>query len=91
VAAELGPGEERQAEIDRGGVEGIGGRLQFETQIRMSIKWSCYLNHTLSEIAVDAPIAFLVGVGQGGTFDGPTEAGVIKLATLRRQTNFDIA
>src|SRR5215211_3823667 len=57
----------------------------------MSIKRACYLNQTLCEVAVDAPVAFLVGVGQGGTFDWPTEAGMIKLVTLRCETNFDVA
>jgi hypothetical protein len=57
----------------------------------MSIKRSCYLNQTVSEVAVDAPVAGLVGIGQGGTFDWAIEAAVIQLVALRGETDFDVA
>ena len=57
----------------------------------MSIEWAGDADQTVGEIAVDAPIAFLVRVGQRGTFDWATEAGVIKLAVLGGETNFDVA
>src|SRR6266446_1074332 len=57
----------------------------------MSIKWTRYLDQTLSEVAIDAPVASLVGVGQSRTFDRAAEAGVIKLVALSSKTDFDIA
>ena len=49
------------------------------------------MNQTVSEIAVDAPVALLVGIGQRGPFDWATEAGVIKLVALRGEADFDVA
>src|SRR6266566_2939765 len=57
----------------------------------MSIKWTRYLDQTLGQVAIDAPVASLVGVGQSGTFDRTTEAGVIKLVALSGETDFDVA
>lgn len=57
----------------------------------MSIEWTRYLDQTLGEVAIDAPVASLVGVGQGGTFDWATEAGVIKLVVLGGETDLDVA
>src|ERR671915_843800 len=57
----------------------------------MSIEWAGNADQTVREIAVDAPIAFLVGVGQCGTSDWSTEAGVIKLALLRGKADLDVA
>ena len=48
----------------------------------MSIEWTRYLDQTLGEVAIDTPVASLVGVGQCGTFDRSAEAGVIKLVVL---------
>ncbi len=41
--------------------------------------------------AVDAPVAHLVGVGQGAARDPTANAEVIQLRYLRAQTGFDIA
>src|SRR6266404_8799578 len=57
----------------------------------MSIKGPRYLNQTLCEIAVDAPVPFLVGVGQRGPLDWTTEASVVKLLAVCSQTYFDVA
>ena len=57
----------------------------------MSIEWTGDTDQTVGKIAIDAPIAGLVGVGQRGPFDWSTEASVIKLASLSRETDLDIA
>src|SRR6185295_18575893 len=57
----------------------------------MSIEWPCYLDQTLGEVAIDTPVASLVGIGQRSPFDWSTEAGVIELVMLGGETHFDVA
>src|SRR4051794_3347575 len=57
----------------------------------MSIERLGGANQTLCEVAIDTPVARLVGIGQSGPFDWSPEAGVIELVTLRAETDFDVA
>jgi cobyrinic acid a,c-diamide synthase len=57
----------------------------------MRIKRPCDPNQAVSKVAIDTPIAALVGIGERRPFDRTTEAGVIKLAPLGGETNFDVA
>ena len=45
----------------------------------------------LSKVGVDAPVAFLVGLGQSVACDGATNADVVEFAFHGIQTGFDIA
>ena len=45
----------------------------------------------MGEVAEDAPVAMLVGIGQRGAGDTTTKAHVIELGLLSPQADFDIA
>src|SRR5215211_2143652 len=57
----------------------------------MRIKRPCDPNQAVGKVAIDTPIAALVGIGERCPFDRTTEAGMIKLAPLGGETNFDVA
>jgi hypothetical protein len=63
--AERGPGEERQAQIDRRGVQGIDRVLQFDLQLFAPVERLGLGNEVISEVLVDPVIAQFVGICQG--------------------------
>ena len=63
--AERGPGEERQAQIDRRGVQGIDRVLQFDLQLFAPVERPGHGNEMIPEVLVDPVIAQLVGIRQG--------------------------
>ena len=89
--AEKGPGKKRQTEVDRGGVEGIDGVLEFQTEILVGVKTTGLGDEDLGEIGVNAPIALFVGVSQGVPGDMPTDPHVIEAILHRSQTGLDIS
>ena len=91
VAAKLSPGKQRQAQIDGGRVEGIHGLGQVHAERFLAVKVAGEANQHLRKVAVDAPVANLVGVGQRVARNLPPETHVVKLGLLGAQTSFDIA
>src|SRR5271169_3528182 len=85
------PREHRQAQIDGRGIEGIHGVGQFYPEVFVDVERTGLDDQPLSQLEVDAPVARLVGVGQRRASDRRTDAHVVKLAGLCRQTYFDIA
>ena len=61
-ALEGSPREQRQAQIDGGGVQGVGCLLQFQPQIFVGVELPGLADEDLGDIGVDAPVAFQVGV-----------------------------
>ena len=89
--AETGPREDRQAQIDSGGVESVDRLAQHRGQSAVTgVKLARLNDQALREVGVDAPVAALVGVGQGRAPDWRAEADLVKLAGLRRQTGLDV-
>ena len=66
VGSKPGPGEQRQAEVDGGGVQGLHGVIEIETERLVGLQGSGDADQYLSEVGEDAPVVRLVGVGQGG-------------------------
>ena len=90
-ALERRPGEDREAEIDGRGVEGVNGVVEFDAEPVLGIERACDGDQRLSEIGMDAPVAFLVGVGQCIPGNIPPDAHVVELALLGAQAGLDIA
>ena len=88
---ERSPREHRQAQIDGGSVQSVNGLPQIDPEGFVGIEAACYRDETLSEIAVDAPIAHRVGVGQSVARRSRTNPQVVELGGLRAQTRFDVA
>ena len=85
------PREYRQAQIDGGGIQSVNGVFQIDSKRLVGIKPSRHRDQTLCEVAVDAPVASCVGVGQGVARHDAADTQVIELGGLRAQTGFDVA
>ena len=90
-ALERGPGEDREAEVDGGRVEGIDGVVELEAEAVLGIERPGDADQRLGEVGMDAPVAPLVGVGQGGAGDAPADAHVVELGVLGAQAGLDVA
>lgn len=91
VSAEGRPRKKREAQIDSGGVQRVGGLLQFGGKRLMGVERGGLLNQDLSEIGKDAPVARLVGIGQSASSGRFANTAVIELGAQSPQAGFDIA
>ena len=89
--AKMSPREKREAEIDRGRIEDIGGLVQDHTEIVFGIQMSCSLNQHLSKIGVDSPVSVFVGFGQGASSDFVLNSCMIEFGLQGAQACFDLA
>jgi hypothetical protein len=91
VTAESSPRKEREAEVNGGGVQRIGGGLEFKPERLIGVERGGLLDEDLGEVGKDTPVAVFVGVGQGAAGGGLPDAGVIEFRAEGRQTGFDVA
>ena len=89
--AERCPREHRKAKIDCCGVQRVNSIGKIESEILANIKRSRLGDQSLCEIGVDAPVAGLVGIGQGRTRNRSADAHVVELRCLSRQARFYVA
>jgi len=90
--AKVRPGKQRQTEVNRAGVQRVqGGLLQFPAEVLVDVQPTRPGDEHLSEIGVDAPVAHLVGVGEGVARDRRADAHVIQLRLHREQARLDVA
>ena len=59
--SESRPREQRQAQIDRAGIQGIDGLVELNSEIFFQVKRASVSNQHLSKISVDAPIPIFIG------------------------------
>ena len=85
------PGEEGKTEVDSRGVKGIGGLNQVYAKVLRRIELPGVPDQALCEVRVDAPVAVLVGVGQGAACDGAAKAAVVQFRRHCSETGFDVA
>ena len=90
-AAEGGPGKEREAEVDGGGIQSVSSGLKFEAERFRGVERRGLLDENVGEVGEDAPVAVCVGIGQRASGDGLADAGVIELRAKGGQTGFDVA
>jgi len=88
--AESGPREEGEAQIDGGGVEGIGRFVQIGDEAVVGIEILGDANQRVCKVGEDAPIPMFVGIRQRASGDPATDSHVIELGGLCSQTDFDI-
>ena len=91
VGSELGPREKREAEIDGGGVQSIGGLIQFDTEGIVGVVATGLANEDLGVVGIDSPISELVGMSQSIARDVPSKAHVIEFPLSRRETCLDVS
>lgn len=85
------PGKQRQTQVDRGRVERVGRLFQLDAERFLSVQRSRLSDEDLREVAVDAPVARAIGVGQRAPRNASAKAGVIQLRSQRTQAGFDVA
>ena len=91
VGSELGPWEKGETQIDGGGVQGIGGLIQFDSEGIVGIEATSLADENLGKVGIDSTISDLVGVGQGIARDISSEAHVIEFPLSRTQTCLDVS
>jgi len=91
VTAKLSPRKQRQAQIDGGRVEGIHGLGQVHAERFVAVKIPRPVDQHLCEVAINAPVANLVGMRQRVARNLPPETDVVKFGLLGAKASFDIA
>ena len=64
VGSELGPREKGETQIDGGGVQSIGGLIQFDSEGIVGVEATSLANEDLGKVGIDSPISDLVGMSQ---------------------------
>ena len=91
VPPKRGPRKGREAQVNGGGVQRIGGGLEFKAERFLGVERGGLLDEDEGKVGKDAPVAFFVGVSQRAAGSGLPDAGVIELGAEGRQTGFDVA
>lgn len=91
AALKVCPRKQRQAQVDGGAVQRIHRVVEFDAEVLVDIEPSSGVDQGLGEVGVDAPVAHLVGVGQGVARHLCADPHVIELALLGPQAHFDVA
>ena len=91
ASAELRPREQLQTKIDRGGIERIDRLIQLDSKGFLGIEPACLRDQEMGEIGINAPVALLIGLGQGIACDRTAKAQVIKFGFDGVENGFEIA
>lgn len=91
VSSELGPWEKGQTQIDRGGVQSIGGLIQFDSKGMVGVEATSLANENLCKVGIDSPISDLIGMSQSIARDLSSKAHVIEFPLGRTQTCLDVS
>ena len=91
VFPKRGPRKEREAQVNGGGVQRIGGDLEFKAKGFIGAERGGLPDEDLGEVGKDAPVALFVGHRQRVAGGGLPDADVIELGAEGRQTGFDVA
>ena len=91
VPPELRPRIERETEIDRGGIEGVGRLFQRDVELVARVESSGFANEDLRKVRIDAPVPAFVGVGQRALGGNRANARVVEFAAHRTEADFDVS
>ena len=75
----LGPGKQRKAQVDGGGVQGVDRGVEVDADVVAQIELLGPLDEELSEVGVNAPVALMVGMSEVAVRDRTVNAHVIEL------------
>jgi hypothetical protein len=85
------PRKQRQAEVDRGGIERIDRFLEVHAEGLVQVEPARDADQVLCKLRIDAPIARLVRVGQRAACHHSPNTQVVELGRMRTKTGFDVA
>ena len=89
--AKRGPVEQAQTQIDGGGVQRVDRVLELQPQVLVQVKLASAPDQNCGQVGPNAPIARLVGIGQGGAVNAVAKAHGVKFAGVGSQRHFDVA
>ena len=85
------PGKQRQAQIDRRGIQRVDGILQVHAEGLVHIELARDPDQVLRELGIDAPVARFVRIGQGAAGHRCADPQVVELGALSTQAGGDVA
>ena len=91
VLSKRGPRKQRETEVNGGGVQRIGGGLEFEAEGFLGVERRGLLDENVGEVGEDAPVAIFVGISQRAAGGGLADAGVIEFRAEGREAGLDVA
>ncbi len=91
TAAEGGPREQREAQVNGGGIQRVGGGLEFDAERIVGVELDGLTDEGVGEVGKDAPVAIFIGIGQSAAGGGLADAGVVEFRAEGRQAGFDVA
>ena len=80
--AEVGPGEEGQAQVDGTGVQGVDGVGESDIERGVRVERPRTRHQALAEVGVDPPVAALVRAGQRREPDRTVDPAMVELGGL---------
>lgn len=86
----LGPGKDGEAKADEGRIEGIRGLAEFHAEVLVGVERPGGADERLSKIGVDAPVAGLVGMGQGVSGDLALDSEMIEFGRGGPEAGLDV-
>ena len=89
-SAEACPRKQIQTKVNGGGIQGVDRLLKGGGDGIILIEIAGAADEHLSQVKVDAPVAFPVGIGQGAVGNVPADAEVIELILARAQAGFNV-
>lgn len=89
--AKVGPGEQRQAQVDGGRVHGIERFFQTQANVLVPIEFEGHGNQPVPKRLEQAPVAPFVGIGQGGAGYLAVDTDVVELGFLGVEASNQIA
>ncbi|MEY3740509.1 MAG: hypothetical protein RLZZ192_1185, partial [Pseudomonadota bacterium] len=85
------PLEQAQAQVDGDGVLGVDRVLEIESQVLVQIKLAITSDQNCGQVGPYAPVARLVGIGQGGAVNAVAKSHGVKLARVGSKSHFDVS
>jgi hypothetical protein len=91
LVVEFGPEKQTEAQINGGAVKRIDHIVQVNPEIIIiDIQRPCLLDENLSEVGINVPVSFLVGIGKSRPGNWAIDTGVIQFAGECSQAIFNI-
>ena len=88
---ESSPREKGKTQIDGAGIEDIRSLFELYSEVVLGVQLSRLADEHLSKLGVDAPVALLVGIGQGALGNVALDPGMIELGLHGPQARLDVA
>ena len=90
-ASKIGPWEETQREIDRGGIQSVNRVLQFQSEILSGVENTRLAHEAFGEIFPESVVPLLVGIGQSGLGNSFSKTKMVEGFAPCVETGGDVA